>query len=67
MVGYYANGTLYKHGTKYVVEDAIDKIMATPIPDTYQDDDERAAFADGQGEAIMILRECLKEAADDQS
>ena len=51
---------------KYVVEDAIDKIMATHIPDTYQDDDERAAFADGQGEAILILRECLREAADDK-
>ena len=50
---------------KYVVENAIEKIMAAPIPDDYQDDDEKAAFADGQGEAVWILRECLKEAADD--
>lgn len=52
---------------KYVIEDAIDKISHAAIPDRYQDEYERAAYADGQGEAILILQECLKEAADGKS
>lgn len=46
---------------KYVIKDAISKIMQSDIPLSYEDEYERAAFADGQGEAVSILRECIKE------
>ena len=52
--------------SKEDIDEAISEIMRSDIPICYMDGYERAAFADGQGSAVMMLREYLqKEAADD--
>lgn len=51
---------------KYVIEDAISQILQSDIPLEYVNENERAAYADGQGEAVFILRECIKESEKDQ-
>lgn len=51
--------------SRKTIEMAIDEIMISDIPEDYVDGNERAAFADGQGTAVMMLREYLKEAADE--
>ena len=50
---------------KAVIEDAIDRIKGTTIPNDFEDEYLRAAYAEGMYDAIVILQKCLKEAADD--
>lgn len=55
----------HEYVSKEDIDEAISEIMKSDIPICYVDDFERAAFADGQGSAVMMLREYLqKEAAD---
>lgn len=52
---------------RYVIEDAITKIKAAPIPEEFALENERAAYAEGAWAAIVILQKCVKEeAADDK-
>lgn len=56
----------HEYVSKDDIDEAISEIMKSDIPICYVDDFERAAFADGQGSAVMMLREYLqKEAAND--
>lgn len=51
--------------SKEDIDEAIAEIMRSDIPLNYVDEYERAAFADGQGDALSKLKELLWRAADE--
>lgn len=51
--------------SKEDIDEAIAEIMRSDIPLNYVDECERAAFADGQGDALSKLKELLWRAADE--
>lgn len=51
--------------SKEDIDEAIAEIMRSDIPLNYVDENERAAFADGQGDALSKLKELLWRAADE--
>ena len=53
------------HVSKEDIDEAIAEIMRSDIPLNYVDECERAAFADGQGDALSKLKELLWRAADE--
>lgn len=51
----------HEYVSKEDIDEAISEIMKSDIPICYVDEYEKAAFADGQGSAVMMLREYLKK------
>lgn len=51
--------------SKEDIDEAIAEIMRSDIPLNYVDECERAAFADGQGDALSKLKELLWRSADE--
>ena len=52
--------------SKEDIDEAIAEIMRSDIPLDYVDENERAAFADGQGDALSKLKELLWRKTDDK-